>query len=528
MPAMSALAEAVPETEAVAERKPWEGVLGTIGSPTSDGRYLVPGEITNRDLPVHFNVQPALDEAHKGARNAGSIEEIEYIPWDDFERKEEFYAEDQLEKIPADAVVIWGVGSIDDSEWGEEALRQIQNGADVSLDGLRYNGKFYDPTSFEEIDISEMDLGDVMMSSMEGEYLNGVVGKIGGVTVVGIGAFEEARVIVTASGSLRILTPEEKRSLGLVATGGPLKPPRLWFENPHLTELTPLQITKEGRVFGHLCDWDGCHVGFQGICMPPFRSPSNYANFNVGEIECDDGSLMPHGKLMFSRDGVGHAPLNREITAEEVRAHYDNATCVGAFVRAGEDKFGTWLAGALRSDLNDLEIQHLRTHPPSGDWRPIKGQNDLLAAFAVPVPGFPIQRALVASADGLISGIISAPLVIDHELGAKRRFRQRTMLVERAAAALGHRPSSRARMRREMVIAKDVSHKAWYSDLKEYPQETRKRMAKSGTAMPDGSYPIADCEDVNNARRAIGRTPPARRAAVRRHIAKRANALGCK
>ena len=61
---------------------------------------------------------------------------------------------------------------------------------------------------------------------------------------------------------------------------------------------------------------------------------------------------------------------------------------------------GAWLAGALRPGLNDIEVQHLRTHPPSGDWRPVKGgPSELVAAFSVPIPGFPIARgrALVAS-----------------------------------------------------------------------------------------------------------------------------------
>jgi len=53
-------------------------------------------------------------------------------------------------------------------------------------------------------------------------------------------------------------------------------------------------------------------------------------------------------------------------------------------------------------------------------------------------------------------------------------------------------------------------------------------MAKAGTAMPDGSYPIADCEDVANARQSIGRSPEGRRSAVQAHINKRARALGCK
>lgn len=58
-----------------------------------------------------------------------------------------------------------------------------------------------------------------------------------------------------------------------------------------------------------------------------------------------------------------------------------------------------------------------------------------------------------------------------------------------------------------------------------YKQADRDRMARSGEAMPDGSYPIADEEDLDSAIRAVGRGG-ADHDAIRRHIIKRAKALG--
>ena len=58
-----------------------------------------------------------------------------------------------------------------------------------------------------------------------------------------------------------------------------------------------------------------------------------------------------------------------------------------------------------------------------------------------------------------------------------------------------------------------------------YSQDDRDRMAKSGQAMPDGSYPIADEEDLDNAIHAVGRGG-SDHDAIRRHIIKRAKALG--
>lgn len=58
-----------------------------------------------------------------------------------------------------------------------------------------------------------------------------------------------------------------------------------------------------------------------------------------------------------------------------------------------------------------------------------------------------------------------------------------------------------------------------------YNTDDRKRMAGNGQAMPDGSYPIADAEDLDSAIRAVGRGG-ADHDAIRRHIIKRAAALG--
>lgn len=58
-----------------------------------------------------------------------------------------------------------------------------------------------------------------------------------------------------------------------------------------------------------------------------------------------------------------------------------------------------------------------------------------------------------------------------------------------------------------------------------YTQADRDRMAKSGEAMDDGSYPIADEEDLHSAVRAVGRGD-GDHDAIRRHVIKRAKALG--
>ena len=58
-----------------------------------------------------------------------------------------------------------------------------------------------------------------------------------------------------------------------------------------------------------------------------------------------------------------------------------------------------------------------------------------------------------------------------------------------------------------------------------YNAEQLRTMARNGQAMPDGSYPIGDLADLANAIRAVGRGSGSHDA-IRRHIMKRARALG--
>ena len=61
-------------------------------------------------------------------------------------------------------------------------------------------------------------------------------------------------------------------------------------------------------------------------------------------------------------------------------------------------------------------------------------------------------------------------------------------------------------------------------DKRERSTATRERMAEAGTAMPDGSYPIANAADLRNAIQSVGRAK--NYAAAKAHIIRRAKALG--
>lgn len=174
----------------------------------------------------------------------------------------------------------------------------------------------------------------------------------------------------------------------------PLVPPAEWFQDPQLDGPTPLTVTADGRVYGHLAEFGKCHRGIQGRCVMAPRTKNGYAHFNVGKILTASGDQVPVGRLTVN---AHHAPLT--VGPGAAAAHYDHTGTVAAFVRAGEDQWGPWLAGATRSDATPEQIRDLRANPPSGDWRNTEGRGlELVAALAVPVPGFPVM-AVTASAE---------------------------------------------------------------------------------------------------------------------------------
>lgn len=182
---------------------------------------------------------------------------------------------------------------------------------------------------------------------------------------------------------------------GLTAGAAPATPPASWYADPELDGPTPLTLTPDGRVFGHLATWGTCHIGFSpSSCVTAPRSKSNYAYFHVGEQVTAEGKGIPVGKITL---GGAHADPRAGMQAAV--SHYDNSTTAVATVRAGEDAYGIWVAGAITSNADEFSLAELRRSPLSGDWRRIGGRLELVAALAVNTPGFPVPRvSMVAGA----------------------------------------------------------------------------------------------------------------------------------
>jgi hypothetical protein len=174
----------------------------------------------------------------------------------------------------------------------------------------------------------------------------------------------------------------------------PLYPPMAWFQDPKLDGPTPWTIDDSGHVFGHLAVWSSCHITFPGRCVTPPRE-RDYPYFVRRELKTAEGEMVGVGPITF---GTGHASL--QIGAVPAAEHYDNTGLAAVDVAVGEDRYGIWVAGAIRPTLDELQIRELRGASLSGDWRRIANKLRLVAVLAVNVPGFPIPKMRVnAQAD---------------------------------------------------------------------------------------------------------------------------------
>jgi len=190
----------------------------------------------------------------------------------------------------------------------------------------------------------------------------------------------------------RIMAAAKK--LGVeIAEGGdraeysiPLEPPGWWFEDPQLPGKTPLTVEPNGRIYGHLAAWNECHrdVGNRECVLAP-HSKLGYRPFHLGTVRTAEGETLQVGKIV---QDTRHAGINLGYMSAAI--HYDNTGDEAGVVRAGEDEYGIWVAGAAVPEATPKKLAKLRRSPLSGDWRRVEGNLELTAALAVNVPAFPV------------------------------------------------------------------------------------------------------------------------------------------
>lgn len=236
-------------------------------------------------------------------------------------------------------------------------------------------------------------------------------------------------------------------------TVAPVTPPIEWFGDPHLDGPTPVTVTEDGRIFGHLAAWGTCHVGIGNSCVTPPRSFTNYSRYMTG-VRHTTGGDVPVGNITL---GTGHADTKlREAAAV---AHYDNTGTVAADVVVGEDAHGIWVAGALRPYLSEEAVIELKGSALSGDWRIYQGSLELVAALAVNVPGFPVPHTSLAASGTeqislVASGIVErSDFTVEEIEDIVRRVVAADREAEQAAADLAEVAAARAKRELDAVAA---------------------------------------------------------------------------
>ena len=421
----------------------WEGELAFEGLATSDGRYLIPGEIGNRELPLTILAQTVTAEGHDGAEICGKLTDIWRVDRPD---------------LGEGVVAIMGSGEFSDELMGPTAASLLEDDVlrGVSVDISPDKRVLLDAETKEEVSEEDFDFDKYAA----GGYLLGIGGDLMGATMVPFPAFADARLRtieqeddedgMTASAGGRkfyrfapvgpiTLVP---RAITASAAGiAPIAPPKDWFFTPEPEGKFPLTVMDDGRIMGHLATWDQCHHGFMNECVLAKPSRTEYRFFHVGAIKTEEGDLVEVGRIVVGEtERDGHASV--QYSGADATKHYDKSALVGAFVRAVDGEYGIWLSGVVRSDCPAERVRDMLANPPSGDWRRESGWLELIAALSVPVPGFPVPRyedSMVASAETaeVQTLIATGYYEVDPPSFSRSEQRKRELLLSKTREALG-------------------------------------------------------------------------------------------
>lgn len=383
-------------------------VMVLEGVDTGDGRHIRGEALTWRELPIPLMAITKTTYGHDDAELVGRIETVERFDASDLVNPKTGAAYGAAsDGQPTYALRGTGTFTSEDNAdtvaelVGEGFLRGIS----VDLSDLTSIIELLDE---EGSPIADDDDIGIEILFMDGDIRETVVeARVMGATVCPFPAFEGAYIELGDGTTTPAAQPSEagveRHAINvtdtfgdrvgepsLVASAGPMYPPAGWFTDPQFDVLTPLTITEDGRIFGHMAPWSEPHIGFPGQSIMAPRSRCNYGHFALGSVKCDDGSLASVGSITMNT--VHADTVNPAIGRAEAIKHYEDTGTVVADVVVGEDRFGIWFSGSTRPDLTELDARRLRAAKLSGDWREAGGHLELVAALACNTPGFAVAR----------------------------------------------------------------------------------------------------------------------------------------
>lgn len=436
--------EITEETVEVASDAPgaWRGILVVEDVESGDGRMFAGGSLKTAPLPLPLMWQRQTEEGHKSSVQAGRIDDV----WREGNQ-------------------IWGSGVFDlEGEDGREAYRQVAakflRGVSVDVDSVKNSDI---EMIFPKLSGDEDELEQLFASPDVTVFHHG---RLRGATLVQFPAFVEASIALTGGDALTASGPEDQEpdeselpdaALTIQHAGCEHNamtacacdvqdaevaqaPDPSRFANPGFTG--PMALTIDGdHVYGHAALWETCHTGFPGVCRTPPRE-GVHEYFLLGETLCSDGSTVATGTITL---GTGHAATDGSIQAYDVIRHYDNTGSVVADIATGEDEFGIWFSGSIRSALSPGKLRALRGAKLSGDWRKFGRNLRLVALLAVNVPGFPVPRIRASVHNGRQTALVAAGMnQVDARTQEQTKSRESLRLVLGSLASrIGRDPQTR-------------------------------------------------------------------------------------
>lgn len=361
-----------------------KGVLVIEGELTGDKRMVAPDGCYWEEGPWSLMFRND-NEGHPGASVVGRIDNLARMG----------------NRIMFEGVIS---STVPDGSLSVQMIHdQLIRGISLDPDDAEVQHRLADGRVLEEMSIEELDA--LTEEEWNSVYMYATQLRVRGGTMLAMPAFVDTE--------LELFQVDDLVASALVASAATNEeslPPSWWFENPNLKELTPLTVTKDGRVFGHIAPWGQCHIGMNGACVTPPKSASGYAFYTRGVVRawcesCAREEEMAVGPITAQ---TGHA--TGKLSMAQAVAHYDNSGSVVGNVAAGEDTFGIWVAGGIAPTASQGQIDSLISMGVSGDWRRRNGALELAAVLSVPVSGYPIPRRTVAThvASGVQNALVTA------------------------------------------------------------------------------------------------------------------------
>jgi len=233
----------------------------------------------------------------------------------------------------------------------------------------------------------------------------------------------------------------------------------------------------------------------QGGCMPTEDLPG------LGDIESQVKSLHEGSEVV----GSGYSTADDIFVVDVKRA---DGSCIQVFLSGEGEEMG-W----LRIDEDELDAK-------SGELQDIVSQADAEDAAVKALEDLDIKGDVM----GVLVDVFANQDVYVVEVDTDEKSYD--VFVSPEGKVLGF-DEYEVENPFDYDMDEEDELKALEAELeikRMYSREQREAMAESGDALPDGSFPIADAADLDNAIQAYGRAKD--KAAAKEHIMKRAKELG--